>query len=185
MILTYNDCKNKYGSQYNINKAIKNGELYQLEKGIYSYKSYEPELQIISTKYPNAVFTMNSAFYYHNLTDTIPEKYHLATSKSSAAISDKRVIQRYENSATLELGVIIKEIDSGVSIRIYNKERMLLELIRNKNNIPFTNCHALVPLTICSNLTAKKITITKSINNITNFIGYCCSSSKYSTILFS
>ena len=22
MILTYNDCKNKYGSQYNINKAI-------------------------------------------------------------------------------------------------------------------------------------------------------------------
>ena len=123
MILTYNDCKNKYGSQYNINKAIKNGELYQLEKGIYSDKSYEPELQIISTKYPNAVFTMNSAFYYHNLTDTIPEKYHLATSKSSAAISDKRVIQRYENSATLELGVIIKEIDSGVSIRIYNKER--------------------------------------------------------------
>ena len=137
MILTYNDCKNKYGSQYNINKAIKNGELYQLEKGIYSDKSYEPELQIISTKYPNAVFTMNSAFYYHNLTDTIPEKDHLATSKSSAAISDKRVIQRYENSATLELGVIIKEIDSGVSIRIYNKERMLLELIRNKNNIPF------------------------------------------------
>lgn len=137
MILTYNDCKNKYGSQYNINKAIKNGELYQLEKGIYSDKSYEPELQIISTKYPNAVFTMNSAFYYHNLTDTIPEKYYLATSKSSAAISDKRVIQRYENSATLELGVIIKEIDSGVSIRIYNKERMLLELIRNKNNIPF------------------------------------------------
>ena len=111
MILTYNDCKNKYGSQYNINKAIKNGELYQLEKGIYSDKSYEPELQIISTKYPNAVFTMNSAFYYHNLTDTIPEKYHLATSKSSAAISDKRVIQRYENSATLELGVIIKEIE--------------------------------------------------------------------------
>ena len=137
MILTYNDCKNKYGSQYNINKAIKNGELYQLEKGIYSDKSYEPELQIISTKYPNAVFTMNSAFYYHNLTDTIPEKYHLATSKSSAAISDKRVIQRYENSATLELGVIIKEIDSGAFIRIYNKERMLLELIRNKNNIPF------------------------------------------------
>lgn len=137
MIMTYNNCKNKYGSQYNINKAIKNGELYQLEKGIYSDKSYEPELQIISTKYPKAVITMNSAFYYHNLTDTIPEKYYLATYKSSAVISDKRVLQKYENSKTLELGVIVKEIELGVHVRIYNKERMLLELIRNKKNIPF------------------------------------------------
>ena len=64
----------KIRSKYNLNKKIKNEELYQLEKGIYSNKKYVPEIQIISKKYPEAIFTLNSAFYYHRLTDTIPEK---------------------------------------------------------------------------------------------------------------
>ena len=79
---------------------------------------------------------MNSAFYYHNLTDTIPDKYFLATDKDAAKISDNRVIQKYENSDILNLGIIQMKQD-GAIIKIYNKERMLLELIRNKNNMPF------------------------------------------------
>lgn len=78
-------------------------------------------------KYPNAIFTLNSAFYYHGLTDVIPNLYFMATSKEITRIRDKRVKQKYENSTGLELG----------AIKIYNKERMLIELIRNKNNLPF------------------------------------------------
>lgn len=136
MIYTFKECKEKYGTLYMINKAVKNEELYKIEKGYYSNKPHEPEISLISIKYPDAVFTMNSAFYYHNLTDTIPDKYFLATDKDAAKISDKRVIQKYENSDIMNLGIIQMKQD-GAIIKIYNKERMLLELIRNKNNMPF------------------------------------------------
>ena len=116
--------------------TFKNEELYKIEKGVYSDKPHEPEISLISLKYPEAVFTMNSAFYYHNLTDTIPDKYYLVTDKDAATITDKRIVQKYENSKALKLGVIQMEQDGGL-IKIYSKERMLLELIRNKNNMPF------------------------------------------------
>ncbi len=74
MLLTYSKCIQKYGSKYNLHKKVENKEIYQLEKGIYSDVRYVSELQIISKKYPEAIFTLNSAFYYHRLTDTIPEK---------------------------------------------------------------------------------------------------------------
>lgn len=136
MIYTFKECKEKYGSLYMINNAVKNEELYKIERGFYSDQPREPEISLISIKYPDAVFTMNSAFYYHNLTDTIPDKYFLVTDKDAATISDKRVVQKYENSKALNLGVIQMEQDGSI-IKIYSKERMLLELIRNKNNMPF------------------------------------------------
>ena len=136
MIYTFKECKEKYGTLYMINKAVKNEELYKIEKGFYSDKPHESEISLISLKYPEAVFTMNSAFYYHNLTDTIPNKYYLVTDKDAATITDKRIVQKYENSKALKLGVIQMEQDGGL-IKIYSKERMLLELIRNKNNMPF------------------------------------------------
>ena len=50
-----------------------------------------PELEIIMKKYPNAILTLNSAFYYYELTDTIPDHYYVATPKSNRKIEDVRV----------------------------------------------------------------------------------------------
>ena len=103
---------------------------------MYSDEKYESELAILRFKYPNAVITMDSAFYFHDLTDTIPEKTVMATNRGSAKISDSRVIQRFENSDTLMLGAVDTEYQ-GAKILMYNKERMLVELLRNKNVMPF------------------------------------------------
>lgn len=136
MLYTFNDCKNKYGNSYQVGKAVDRGDIYKIEKGIYSDKEYVSEIEIISKKYPKAIFTLNSAFYYYGLTDSIPQKYHLKTAKNTKQIRDQRVVQIYENSNVLEMGLTKKEQD-GVTIRIYNKERLLLELLRNKNKLPF------------------------------------------------
>lgn len=136
MLIGYNECIERYGSKYNLNKIVKDGKLFKLEKGIYSDKKYVPEYKIITYKYPSAVFTMDSAFFYHGLTDVIPEKYYLMTGRGASKIRDERVVQLFENSNVMELGVEYLEYDSYL-IRIYNKERMLLELLRNRNKISF------------------------------------------------
>ena len=74
MILLYKELIKKYKSNYKIKKLIEEGKIFKIEKGIYSDKKDVNYLEIISKKYPNAIFTMDSAFYYHNLTDVIPEK---------------------------------------------------------------------------------------------------------------
>lgn len=136
MIYTYEDGVKKYGSKYLLKKAVETGKIYQQEKGFYADKEYVPTIAIISLKYPKAVFTMNSAFYYYNLTDSIPERFFLATDRDSAKISDKRVVQIFEKDNLLKLGVntISRE---ECDINIYSKERLLVELIRHKSKVPF------------------------------------------------
>lgn len=50
-------------------------------------------LEIIVKKYPEAIITGASAYYYHNLTDVIPDKIYLATKREATRIRDKRIKQ--------------------------------------------------------------------------------------------
>ncbi|MCR5527755.1 MAG: hypothetical protein K6F49_00895 [Saccharofermentans sp.] len=136
MLYTYNECMDRYKNDYQIKKALGSGKLRKVESGIYSDEEFELETAVISKKYPKAVFTMDSAFYYLGLTDTIPDKYHLVTDKDASKIRDGRVLQSFENHTILELGVTEREVD-GVKLRMYSYERMLLELLRNKNKMSF------------------------------------------------
>lgn len=57
------------------------------------------------------------------------------TGQKDAPIHDTRVQQIYTRSDLLPLGCVEQEYD-GTTIRIYDKERMLIELLRNKNKMP-------------------------------------------------
>ena len=95
MLLTYQECLDKYGSDYQIKKEIGSGALFMKEKGIYSTKRNVSEIDVIMHKYPKTVCTGKSAFYYHSLTDMIPDYYHLATRRTDTRIKDSRVIQSF------------------------------------------------------------------------------------------
>ena len=136
MLYTYEKCIEIYKTDYQIRKQVELGNLYKLEKGIYSDDKYESDIAVIRMKYPDAVFTLNSAFYFHGLTDTIPQLYYLETDKDASKIKDKNVKQIFDNYGSMELGVIEMEYD-GIPIKVFSKERLLIELIRNKNKLPF------------------------------------------------
>ena len=91
-----------------------------------------PELEIIMKKYPNAILTLNSAFYYYGLTDTIPDHYYVATPKSNRKIEDVRVKQINENSNAFEMGkTTIEYDDEGASLLINSNQQMLSEKLRS------------------------------------------------------
>ena len=136
MIFSYAECIKKYGTDYRIKKAIQEGKLYKMEPGIYSDSRCESDTAVIEKKYPHAVFTLNSAFYYQGLTDTIPLYYYLATDKNASKIVDKSFKQIFDNNNSLDIGVEIINY-CGDDIRVFSKERLLIELIRKKNKMPF------------------------------------------------
>ena len=98
--------------------------------------SIDQLITAVIKKYPKAVITGEYAFYVHGLTNVIPEKYDLATPSKAAPMTDPRVRQSYVNDKVFSLGIIEKEVD-GVKVRIYDKERMLIELLRKKNSMPY------------------------------------------------
>ena len=128
--------KEKYKSDYQINKAIANKEIYKVEKNIYSDTLNVNFLEVISKKYVNAIFTMDSAFYFHNLTDVIPSKITLATKRNALRIKDDKIIQVFTSEKLFEIGKT-QIVVEGATINIYDKERMLIELIRRKNQMAF------------------------------------------------
>ena len=136
MILSYAEAIKEYGNAYQLSRVMESGQLYKQEDGIYSTRKYEPELSIIMKKYPKAVLTGEYAFYCHGLTNVIPEKYELATPSKSAPLKDRRIHQIYMRDDIFPLGIMEKEID-GASVRMYDRERMLIELLRNKNKMPY------------------------------------------------
>lgn len=136
MILTYKECIEKFGNDYQLARAVAEEGIYRVESGIYSTERYSSEFEVIVKKYPNAILTGEYAFYYHDLTDVIPEKYHIATKAKAAKLLDARIEQIYVRDDLLQLGIVEKEI-SGVTVKIYDKERMLIELLRNKNSMPY------------------------------------------------
>ena len=79
---------------------------------------------------------MDSAFYYYNFTDVIPSKVYLATDRNADKINNEKIIQTFMSKDILYQGKVNVQTNDGV-INIYDRERLLIELIRKKKQIPF------------------------------------------------
>lgn len=136
MIYTHKELKNKKLDNYKIEKKIANKELYKIEKGLYSDVEKYNQLEYIVKKYPNSIFVSESAFFYLGLSDYIPNKYFIATKHNAQKIQNEKIEQIFMANHFFEVGRM-ELIYNNVKINIYNKERMLIELIRNKNSLSF------------------------------------------------
>ncbi len=136
MLYFHKELIKKLKSDYQIKKAVSNKKYYKIEKGLYSDKEFVNPLEIILKKYPNAIFTSDSAYYYYDLTDVIPDYFYLATKRTDSRINDKNVKQIFIPNELFDFGKTQIEIEN-IIINIYNEERMLVELIRKKNILPF------------------------------------------------
>lgn len=136
MLYTHKELINTYKSNYQIEKAVKEQKIFKIEKGIYADRKNVHYLEVIIKRYPQAIITGKSAYYYHNLTDVIPDKIYLSTKRNAVRINNNKIRQILVSDKLFELG---KEtlVYEGATINIYDKERMLIDLARNKNQIGY------------------------------------------------
>ncbi|MCL2080140.1 MAG: hypothetical protein FWH17_09965 [Oscillospiraceae bacterium] len=137
MMFTHKELEKFFKSDYQIKKKIADGEIHKIDRGLYSDTPSVHPLEVITKKYPHAIFTMDSAFYFHGLTDVIPQKMHLAVIRTATRrIAYNNIAAVYVLEKLLNIGKT-QIIFDGVSINIYDKERMLIELIRSKKRMAF------------------------------------------------
>ena len=136
MLMPYAEAVKEYGSGYKLKKAVAMGEIYKLSPGVYARRAGATDMEKLQARYKSAIFTMDSAFYFLGLTDVVPEKFHLATARNSTRIPDKNVHQYFEAANYHGIGQSLVEFN-GAMLRCYDQERMMLELARRRNTMPF------------------------------------------------
>ena len=135
MLFNYKNCRESYGSPYQIEKAIREGRLFKMETGVYSDTGKEGEIEVLLERYPAAIVSFESAYFYYDMTDYIPEKYVFVTGNHARLIADDRIRQCFVPEDVLEVGKTVIDYD-GAQIRIYDLERLLIETARMKNRMP-------------------------------------------------
>lgn len=138
MIFIYKDIVKKGYSDYQIKKMLKENKLYMIQKGVYSTSLDYNNLELICKKHNNAVFTLETACFCYGLLKKEVLPYKIATKQKDRKIKDLEIKQVFMTDELYEIG-ISKIKYKGFNIYIYDLERLLIEVVRNKTNIDYDN----------------------------------------------
>ena len=136
MLFTFQEAVEECGSRQKLRDAVSKGLLSSVARGLYSTDPDADMLSVVSKLYPEAIITGATALYLHRLIDTPPDRIDIASKRGGTKIRDFRVKQHFIPEEWLDEGAEEGEFN-GVKVRIYSLERMLLELMRNRNKLPY------------------------------------------------
>lgn len=132
-----------YAEQKGIRKNIfgelvKSGELSKVAPGLYSFPEEDIDEYIqISYRVPQGIFSHDTAAYLHGLTTRMPLVYIMTVKSGSNITRIKKdmlpVEFRYIDKKYIELGSSEIETPFGRKVKVYDKERTILDFIRYHN----------------------------------------------------
>ena len=133
MLYRYKELLDKYGNNYQIKKQIANGTIIKKGNKLYSDNNSNNITDLIAKKYPNAVITGLTAYYSYNLYHQNSPVVYVATPRDTTKITNETIHQYFVAKKIYNIGIITLDFN-GSMVKIYNKEKLLIELIRNKDN---------------------------------------------------
>ncbi len=126
--------ENKIHRQY-LKKLVDEGYLIKVSRGLYSTPDRDiNEFYVIGEQYKSGVFSHNTALYFYDLTDRTPFELDM-TFPSNVRISNYMLNPHYINMEKYSIGLTTKTLGDGTTIRIYNMERTICDIIRDRNKI--------------------------------------------------
>lgn len=121
-----------------LTNMVKDGTLVRISRGYYGLPNYiEDEYYKIASKSKNARFSMATALYLHNLSERTPLIYNvtLPFGYSGVLQKEKNVILNFVKKELLDLGVVEMTSPFGMKIKVYDVERTICDIIKNKNKM--------------------------------------------------
>ncbi len=123
-----------------IKELEKNGDIEKIKSGYYRWAKDTPlnEVQVITRLFPDGVLCLYSALAFYGYIDDIPRAWDIAVSKDSGKsrfnIDYPFVKPYYIEPDLLEIGVTTEEYN-GVSVKIYDRERLICDCLRYRNRM--------------------------------------------------
>lgn len=136
MMMTYKEASAKAGGRYGLRRAIELGELKHVGRNLYATESSDSVFKSLPKLYPSAIVTGPTALYLHGLIDLPPEQIDVATKRGGSKIVRPGIRQAFVPKEWLNVGASVVVYD-GAEVKAYDLERMLLELMRSRNKLPY------------------------------------------------
>ena len=111
------------------------GYLKKVFRGMYvkSDKSIN-EFFVMSQRFQTGIYSHNTALYFYNLTDRTPIKLDM-TFPSNVRIDNEYITAHYIKSEKHLLGATKMKLEDNTTIQIYDLERTICDIIRDRNKI--------------------------------------------------
>jgi len=132
------DAVNAGVSKAYFGEYIKKRKLERAAHGLYmSQDAWDDGMYVVQARYPGAVFSHETALYLLNLAEREPAPYTVtvkAGTNSAGLIKSGVKVYKVKDELFGE-GIIEMRSPAGQSLRTYNAERTVCDLIRSRRNI--------------------------------------------------
>jgi len=117
-----------------IQKYIDNGIIEKVGHGLYmSTSNFKDEYYILQKRYPDAIFSYNTAFHILNLTNRVPMEIDITVCRGKKVNADCLI--HYVSENYYGIGIIEVLSPFGNPIRVYNAERSICDMLRTEGEI--------------------------------------------------
>ena len=136
-IITSSQIENAGIPRIYLSKMVEKNIIQRIDRGIYATNDYKyDEYHLFQLKYPKTVFSYNTALYFYGMTERTPIKMDISISKNYNPHRFKELVNVYRiNDELFELGIINKTSPQGMNVRVYNLERTICDIIKDKDSM--------------------------------------------------
>lgn len=119
---------------------IENGTLVKESRGIYCLADEFPDdLQIIQKNNPRVIFSYGTALFLWDMSDRTPHVWDVSVPQGFNATrlkkDNKNIRLHYIIPEKWNIGITETLSPNGNTVRLYDKERCIIDLIKNKDKI--------------------------------------------------
>ena len=121
-----------------LTRLVNNNVIERVSRGLYVRTNSLPnDLVILQNKSKNAIYSNMTALYLYGFSDRLPIKYDITVNSGyNGSLQEvDNVNLFYTKKELLNLGEIVYRLDSGNLIKVYDLERTICDIIKNKNRL--------------------------------------------------
>lgn len=136
-IIKSSDCKQYKIPKVYLTRMVQNGQLIRYGRGLYVDKTGDyDDYYFFQIRFSKCIYSYQSALFFHELTDRVPFQKEVTLYRGyNPHTIPIDVITHFVNGAIYELGIIEMRTQFGNTIKVYDKERTICDLIKNRDDI--------------------------------------------------
>ncbi len=119
-----------------LSSMVRSGLLVRVERGVYTLpETWEDELYVLQWRFSRGIFSHETALYLHALTDRTPSRYTMTfpLGYNPGSVLKRGVVVKVTSEETYPLGIMTLSSPSGNSIKVYDIERTLCDMVKTRH----------------------------------------------------
>lgn len=119
-----------------LSAMVDSGTIYRVERGIYALPEvWEDEMFFMQYRFSKGIFSHETALYLHGITDRTPIHYTMTFpfGYNTGSVKKHGITAKLSTEETYDLGIITMSSPAGNSIKVYDIERTLCDIVKTRH----------------------------------------------------